>query len=51
MAAPRRVTVVSPGSRVDVALPLECTVAELIPQLVRLSGTPPRSEQHPGWVL
>lgn len=51
MSAPRRVTVVAPGSRVDVALPLECTVAELIPQLVRLCGVPSRSEQHPGWVL
>ncbi|TDD52713.1 type VII secretion integral membrane protein EccD [Saccharopolyspora elongata] len=51
MSTPRRVTVVAPGSRIDVALPLECTVAELIPQLVRLTGVPSRPEQHPGWVL
>lgn len=34
----RRVTVVTPTARVDVALPLESTVAELLPQLMALSG-------------
>jgi len=38
----RRVTVVAPRARMDVALPVQCTLAELVPQLVRLAGTPVR---------
>lgn len=48
-----RVTVVAPLTRVDVTLPADATVAELVPQLVRLVGVP---EQDPaassgGWLL
>ncbi|MGI8666563.1 MAG: type VII secretion integral membrane protein EccD [Jatrophihabitans sp.] len=38
MDTARRVTVVTPTARVDVALPVESTVAELLPQLMALSG-------------
>ncbi|HEU5475318.1 MAG TPA: type VII secretion integral membrane protein EccD [Actinophytocola sp.] len=49
---PRRVTVVAPQVRMDLGLPPECTVAELIPQLVRLAGAPPQPERGAtGWVL
>lgn len=37
--APRRVTVVAPHARLDVSLPIQSTVAELLPQLVRLLAT------------
>jgi type VII secretion integral membrane protein EccD len=48
----RRVTVVTPRARVDVALPLQSTFAELVPQLVRLAAaTGQASADHPGWVL
>ncbi len=46
--APCRVTVVAPQSRMDVALPRDCTVAELVPQLVRLARGRP---QPGGWAL
>ncbi len=36
LVQPRRVTVVAPKVRVDVSLPLQSTVAELVPQLVRI---------------
>ncbi|MDR7275568.1 type VII secretion integral membrane protein EccD [Catenuloplanes atrovinosus] len=39
MGLPRRVTVAGERCRVDLALPGECTVAELIPILRRLTGT------------
>jgi type VII secretion integral membrane protein EccD len=49
---PRRVTVVAPHTRMDVALPLACTMAELIPQLVRLAGGQPQSGgDSVGWSL
>jgi type VII secretion integral membrane protein EccD len=52
MSLPRRVTVVAPRARLDVALPLECTVGELIPQLVRLAGAQPQPVgDSPGWGL
>lgn len=52
MSSPRRVTVVAPRARLDVALPLECTVGELIPQLVRLAGAQPQPPgDSPGWGL
>ncbi|MDG4829505.1 type VII secretion integral membrane protein EccD [Solwaraspora sp. WMMD1047] len=38
LGAPRRVTVVAPTSRIDVALPAQCTVAELVPMLVGVTG-------------
>ncbi|WP_414944059.1 type VII secretion integral membrane protein EccD [Amycolatopsis sp. cmx-11-32] len=48
----RRVTVVTPRARVDVALPQQSTFAELVPQLVRLAGASGQaSAEHPGWVL
>ncbi|MDQ7807427.1 type VII secretion integral membrane protein EccD [Amycolatopsis sp. A133] len=48
----RRVTVVTPRARVDVALPQQSTFAELVPQLVRLAGAAGQaSAEHPGWVL
>jgi type VII secretion integral membrane protein EccD len=46
----RRVTVVSPRARMDVALPVQCTLAELVPQLVRLAGAPVRPDGT-GWAL
>ncbi|HEX4705997.1 MAG TPA: type VII secretion integral membrane protein EccD [Pseudonocardiaceae bacterium] len=47
-----RVTVVTPYARVDVALPVQATLAELIPQLIRLSGAEGQaSAENPGWVL
>ncbi|WP_158888375.1 type VII secretion integral membrane protein EccD [Amycolatopsis anabasis] len=51
-SAARRVTVVTPRARVDVALPPQGTLAELVPQLVRLAGAEGQaSAEHPGWVL
>ncbi|SDZ10776.1 type VII secretion integral membrane protein EccD [Amycolatopsis xylanica] len=48
----RRVTVVTPRARVDVALPPQSTFAELVPQLVRLAAASGQaSADHPGWVL
>jgi type VII secretion integral membrane protein EccD len=48
----RRITVVTPRARVDVALPVQSTLAELVPQLVRLSGAEGQtSPDNPGWVL
>lgn len=48
----RRVTVVSPRARMDVALPVQCTLAELVPQLVRLAGAPVRpGPDGAGWSL
>ena len=38
MDSARRVTVVTPTARVDVALPTMSTVSELLPQLMALSG-------------
>ncbi|MBP2471498.1 type VII secretion integral membrane protein EccD [Crossiella equi] len=46
----RRVTVVTPRARMDLALPLESTVAELLPQLIRLAGAP-EPGAGPGWGL
>ncbi|HET9140825.1 type VII secretion integral membrane protein EccD [Actinophytocola sp.] len=50
--APCRVTVVAPQARMDVALPLACTLAELVPQLVRLAGGPVQpGGDSVGWSL
>ncbi|HEY3753721.1 MAG TPA: type VII secretion integral membrane protein EccD [Pseudonocardiaceae bacterium] len=47
-----RVTVVTPFARVDVALPVRATLAELVPQLIRLAGAEGQaSSENPGWVL
>jgi hypothetical protein len=47
-----RVTVVTPRARVDVALPVRATPAELVPQLIRLAGAEGQaSSENPGWVL
>jgi type VII secretion integral membrane protein EccD len=47
-----RVTVVTPYARVDVALPVRATLAELLPQLIRLAGAEGQaSSEHPGWML
>jgi type VII secretion integral membrane protein EccD len=48
----RRVTVVSPRARVDVALPVQSSFAELVPELVRLSDAQRHTGPgHTGWVL
>ena len=49
-APARRVTIVAPRARVDVALPVESTVAELVPALVRMTGAD-SSVANVGWVL
>ncbi|OLE20701.1 MAG: type VII secretion integral membrane protein EccD [Catenulispora sp. 13_1_20CM_3_70_7] len=52
MSWARRATVVSPRARVDVALPVASTVAELVPELVRLSDAQRHAAPgHAGWVL
>jgi type VII secretion integral membrane protein EccD len=52
MAPTCRVTVVTPYARVDVALPVQATLAELVPQLIRLSGAEGQaSAENPGWLL
>jgi type VII secretion integral membrane protein EccD len=50
---PRRVTVVAPETRMDLALPAEATVAELLPQLVRFAGVDEADAvaASGGWVL
>ncbi|BCJ33630.1 type VII secretion integral membrane protein EccD [Actinocatenispora thailandica] len=54
-STPRRVTVVSPRARVDVALPVESTLAELLPQLVAMTGAqlpePAPTGAVTGWSL
>lgn len=54
-STPRRVTVVSPRARVDVALPVESTLAELLPQLVAMTGAelpePAPAGTVSGWAL
>lgn len=48
----RRVTVVTPRARMDLALPLASTVAELVPQLVRLADAQDLpTGAGPGWGL
>jgi type VII secretion integral membrane protein EccD len=50
--AARRITVVGAGSRMDLSLPAQSPIAELVPQLVRLAGA--HTGQPPGaagWVL
>ncbi|WHT15872.1 type VII secretion integral membrane protein EccD [Crossiella sp. CA-258035] len=48
----RRVTVVTPRARMDLALPMASTVAELLPQLIRLAGAQDLpTGAGPGWGL
>ncbi|MBO0869661.1 MAG: type VII secretion integral membrane protein EccD [Micromonosporaceae bacterium] len=47
--APRRVTVVAPQTRVDISLPPQSTVAELIPHLARMAA--PGDHVNGGWTL
>ena len=45
-----RLTVLAPGRRVDVALPVDVPVAELVPMVLELLGEPARSPRAPGAV-
>lgn len=49
----RRVTVVAPRTRMDITVPAETTIAELVPQLVRLSGVDADdpTASSGGWLL
>ena len=48
-----RVTVVAPRTRIDVALPADVAVADLLPMLLELSreATPDGGARHGGWCL
>src|SRR5690606_31266099 len=46
-----RITVDTPYRRLDVAVPDRAPVAELLPELLRLAGTPAPSAEPRGWVL
>jgi type VII secretion integral membrane protein EccD len=48
-----RVTIIAPRSRIDVALPVDVPVAELLPTLLRHAGTelPDAGLVHGGWAL
>ncbi len=48
--APRRVTVAGPATRVDISLPPQATVAELLPQLARVAGAAAQPGGT-GWAL
>jgi type VII secretion integral membrane protein EccD len=48
LISPRRVTVVAPTARVDVSLPQQSTVAELVPILVRMTAG---ERAGTGWTL
>jgi len=48
LATPRRVTVVAPTARVDVSLPAQSTMAELVPALVRMAAA---ERAGSGWRL
>jgi type VII secretion integral membrane protein EccD len=47
----RRVTVVGPHRRIDLALPAQSPIAELVPQLVRMAGIAAYPAAPAGWVL
>ena len=52
VTAGRRITVVAPHTRMDLSLPAGSTIAELVPQLVRLAGTRgTQSTMAGGWEL
>ncbi|GLW94711.1 type VII secretion integral membrane protein EccD [Actinokineospora globicatena] len=48
-----RVTVVAPRTRIDVALPADVSVADLLPMLLEMAGetTPDGGARHGGWCL
>lgn len=46
-----RVTVVAPDSRIDVALPDDVAVADLLPEVLRLTGHAPQGTTPPGYHL
>lgn len=48
-----RVTVVAPRTRIDVALPSDVTVADLLPMVLKMAGesTPDGGSRHGGWCL
>ncbi|MCE7005774.1 type VII secretion integral membrane protein EccD [Kibdelosporangium philippinense] len=48
-----RVTVVAPRTRIDVALPADVSVADLLPMLLDMAGeaTPDGGARHGGWCL
>lgn len=52
-SAPRRVTIVTPHTRADLALPTEATIAELVAQLISLVGVDLEdpTASSGGWVL
>jgi hypothetical protein len=45
-----RVTIVAPRSRVDVALPSDVPLADLLPTLLGFAGTATEESRH-GWTL
>lgn len=52
MTQPRRVTVVAPETRIDLALPAQATVGEVVQQIVALLGEERRSSDEPdAWTL
>ncbi|MGF1662238.1 MAG: EsaB/YukD family protein, partial [Kineosporiaceae bacterium] len=53
VAHPRRVTVVTPATRVDLALPLQATIAEVVTQVVALVGLDDKDPEGAagGWLL
>jgi type VII secretion integral membrane protein EccD len=53
VAHPRRVTVVTPSTRIDLALPLQATVAEVVAQVVSLAGLDDADPEAAagGWLL
>ena len=53
VAALSRLTIIAPASRLDVALPVDMSLAELLPTLLRNAGEdlPDAGLKHGGWVL
>lgn len=53
IAALCRLTIIAPASRLDVALPIDLSLAELLPTLLRNAGEdlPDAGLKHGGWVL
>ena len=47
----RRVTVVAPHGRIDLALPVRSSIAELVPELVRIAASHGGVPSATGWVL
>ncbi|MBO0870313.1 MAG: EsaB/YukD family protein, partial [Micromonosporaceae bacterium] len=47
----RRVTVVAPRGRIDLSVPVQSSVAELVPQLVHIAAQREAVSPASGWVL